>query len=178
MPEHEYQAGETPTTMAFLAEAMLSKTHDATFSTLAECVLLANISGRYQTHERLSSSTPLSSSESHSRAFWARHNWLTAAIEQAHGLAYSKSSVTVVPIVAKSTMRSSCVDPIRALNKFLARSAIVSLSVTAERVAWQNPEYQAMATSHKDKALRAASEMVMTMEKAPKIAFLKVCPSQ
>jgi hypothetical protein len=177
MPENEYQTGETPTTMAFLADAMLRETHDATLSTLAECVLLANISGRYQMHKGMSSSAPLSSSESHSRAFWARHNWLAAAVERAHGLPSFNSTVAVIPAIAKPAIRSTCVDPMRALNQFLARSTVVSLSVTAERVAWQNPEYQAMAASYKDKALRAASEMVLTMEKAPKIAFLKVCLS-
>jgi hypothetical protein len=176
MPENEYQVGKTPTTMAFLADAMLSETHDSTLSTLAECVLLANIFGRYLTHERLSDSVRLSCYESDSRAFWARHNWLAAAVERAHRLPYSNYNVTVVPAIAEPTIRSKC-DPMRALNQILACGAVVSLSFTAERVPWQNPEYQAMAASYKEKALRAASEMAMTLEKAPKIAFLKVCLS-
>ncbi|KAK8075459.1 fungal-specific transcription factor domain protein [Apiospora hydei] len=183
MPEAEYQTGREPVVMCFLSDTMLNETGDNTLSNMAECVVLANIFGRCLTHERLAHTMPLLGSGSDSRAFWARHNWLAAAVERARQR--SATGCSNSPVVVANTQtspndhggRSKC-DPMRALNQSLAPTAAVALSRTAGAINWERPDYQSMTASYKALATQAACEVVTLMKHAPRIAFLKVCWSQ
>lgn len=164
MPEAVFQSGQHPVRMGFLPESMGSNDGCGSLPPFAECVVLVNLFGRCVAHQRLAQSIPLSGSESESKDFWVRHEWLAA----------TAATATRKGLHAHSTGAPARCDPMMSFNRILAYSASISLSATAEANPWQSLDGHLMTATYRQLAYQAAFEVVFLIRTAPRIAFVKV----
>ncbi|KAJ6044462.1 hypothetical protein N7499_006962 [Penicillium canescens] len=172
MPERDFQSGQRPVPMGFLPETMGKTSECETLSSFARCVVFANLFGRCIAHRRLAQSVslPESGSESKSRHFWMRHEWLAAAA------AHATRPIPPTQAPNESKSETAKCDPLAAFNRILAYSACISLSETAEARAWETLDDHTLALSYRQVASQAAYEIALLIQKAPRIAFFKMHP--
>lgn len=168
MPETDFQSGQFPVPMGFLAETMSNTNEYASLPSFAQCVVLANLYGHCLSHRRMEQSIPPPGSESQSQDFWTRHEWLASAA----------TAATMTPLPTQSSKRDASIkcDAMDFFNHILAYSACISLSETAEERLWQNVNDQMLALAYKQAAYQAANDVVHLIQKLPRVAFFKMHP--
>lgn len=179
MPETDFQSGQQPRLMDFLPDAIsetstidgnASPTGYDTLPPFAECVVLASLCGHSVAHRRLVQSSTFADCTPESHVFWMRHQWLAAATRAR----IEEHTRSINAAASRGAAPPKC-DPMWAFNRVLACGAAVSLSDAAESNPWQTLEDSVMAMTYTQFTYPIAAEVVLLLDKVPKLSFPKVC---
>lgn len=179
MPEDAFQAGQQPSIMDFLPDAMSStstpdgstgKAGCGTLSPFAECVVLASLCGHSVAHLRLVQSSTFADCTPESQVIWKRHQWLAAATSAR----IEEHTRSINAAASRGDLPPKC-DPMWAFNRVLACGAAVSLSDATDANPWRTLEDSVTAMTYTQLTYPIAAEVVLLLQNLPRIAFLKVC---
>ncbi|KAF7532585.1 hypothetical protein G7054_g7813 [Neopestalotiopsis clavispora] len=162
-PEANFHNGQ-PIVTESLADALNSNEALGT-SPFAECIVLATLLSRCTAHHRAS----LKESQTEPRRFWARHEWLSSAVEKRIELRAQSSATTAITTVER--------DPMLFFTHMLAHSAIITLGATVRGMSRQRAgEQSLMIPVHEQRANWATTYIVQLVKAFPSLSCFKAHP--
>ncbi|KAL9619496.1 MAG: hypothetical protein Q9160_005859 [Pyrenula sp. 1 TL-2023] len=165
-PEANFQNNQ-PVRISFLPEAMSASHKGTSLSGFAECVVLATLYGHCMALRRSHAATEsYGGSASESSDFWTRQKRLALAVEKRVQVLGTRSSGHVDS------------DPMLLFVHMLANSAVIKLSLTAQRASstWRTVEQQNTVVAYEHRASSAAAEMVRLAKQVPSFSAFKAHP--
>ena len=147
--------------MCFLSEAMLSSDHSL-LSPLAECAILATISGRVLSHSQASNLQCAYGSST--MDFWLRHEWLDAMVSKS-----LESLSTKYPVI------SAVGDPMHFFALMLAQVSIITLCQVVEACGTDSQDELSTVCNSQRRAAQAAQDIAVLSRAHEHIGYFKVC---
>ncbi|KAF3390939.1 Asperfuranone cluster transcription factor afoA [Talaromyces pinophilus] len=141
----EFQS-EQRVQMGFLSEEITATT-PTVMSPFAECIVLATICGRALLHKHCASVERVYGHTS--QDFWDRHHWINNILSQ-----------RITMLTMKYPPASQHIDPMLIFTEMVANTAILFLYKIIELMPCQTPTSSANVIEYKQRATKAAGEIV------------------
>uniref|UniRef100_A0A093XK13 Regulatory protein CAT8 n=1 Tax=Talaromyces marneffei PM1 TaxID=1077442 RepID=A0A093XK13_TALMA len=132
--------------MGFLSEEITATT-PTVMSPFAECIILATICGRALLHKHCASVERVYGHTS--QDFWDRHHWINNILTQ-----------RITMLTMKYPPASQHIDPMLIFTEMVANTAILFLYKIIELMPCQTPSSSANVIEYKQRAVKAAGEIV------------------
>lgn len=132
--------------MGFLSEEITATT-PTVMSPFAECIVLATICGRALLHKHCASVERVYGHTS--QDFWDRHHWIDNILTQ-----------RITMLTMKYPPASQHIDPMLIFTEMVANTAILFLYKIIELMPCQTPTTSANVIEYKQRAVKAAGEIV------------------
>lgn len=147
--------------MGFLSEE-ITATSPTVMSPFAECIVLATICGRALLHKHCASVEHVYGHTS--QDFWDRHHWIDNILTQ-----------RITMLTMKYPPASQHIDPMLIFTEMVANTAILFLYKIIELMPCQTPTSSANVIEYKQRATKAAGEIVSITRALSLFTQAKVC---
>lgn len=147
--------------MGFLSEEITATT-PTVMSPFAECIVLATICGRALLHKHCASVERVYGHTS--QDFWDRHHWINNILTQ-----------RITMLTMKYPPASQHIDPMLIFTEMVANTAILFLYKIIELMPCQTPTSSANVIEYKQRATKAAGEIVSITRALSLFTQAKVC---